>query len=132
MADWENPSEWFGGRLAIGRDLLKRLNATASQVEKEEMGIRVRPPSWQLRLSVMYTLPEKCSLGVSRRRGVPQSADGLVLSWCRTRRTVRWTRHTTTRGPVWTWAQGRDKAGRQYTAASPGHKRRAGYRKYEG
>jgi hypothetical protein len=59
MADWENPSEWFGGRLAIGRDLLKRLNATASQVEKEEMGIRVRPPSspsWQFRLSVMRTL----------------------------------------------------------------------------
>lgn len=55
MADWENPSEWFGGRLAIGRDLLKRLNATASQVEKEEMGIRVRPPSLQLRLSVMCT-----------------------------------------------------------------------------
>lgn len=38
--DYENPSEWFGGRLAIGRDLLKRLNATASQVEKDEMGIK--------------------------------------------------------------------------------------------
>lgn len=74
MADWENPSEWFGGRLAIGRDLLKRLNATASQVEKEEMGIRVRPPSFMAVAPLCHVYIKmrhgpKCSLGVSRISG---------------------------------------------------------------
>ena len=41
--DERNPNTWwvFGGKLVIGAEILKRLNALASDQEKSEMGIRV-------------------------------------------------------------------------------------------